>query len=249
MTGETAVSRLPFDAEVFEPENLQSDLTVVFVHHFGGSKATLRRHIQFFNALGFRAVGFSMTSRFRVYFGELPVSSEFEFGLKHVYAEQINSVLNAIPGRKIIYAFSNPCGSAIEAVASRHGTDVAALICDSGPTANVWRSTLSYVNKENSIPLLPLRAAFSALYSFTWSPQVNQEIAKDLASLPEGFKILSVRGWKDTIIPPASIDPVFRPHSNLDWRKLGLPEAGHLDGLKNHKDDYAAGVMQFLKQL
>ena len=62
------------------------------------------------------------------------ISSSLQFGLKHVWADQIESILNSIPGDKILFSFSNPSASAIEVVAKRRGHDIKGLVCDSGPS-------------------------------------------------------------------------------------------------------------------
>ena len=76
------------------------------------------------------------------------ISSNEQLGLKHIWADQVEAVLNAVPGPKIIFAFSNPSASAIEAIARRHAVDICGLICDSGPTSEIFRSMLSYFSNS-----------------------------------------------------------------------------------------------------
>jgi hypothetical protein len=45
------------------------------------------------------------------------------------------------------------------------------------------------------------------------------------------------------------IDKVFEPHGQIDWQKLSLPQAGHLNGLKDFREEYAPVVAQFLKEI
>ena len=78
--------------------------------------------------------------------------------------------------------------------------------------------------------------------------QFEQEVEL-LAKLPAHFRILSVRGWKDKIVTPEMIDKVFEPHPHLDWVKLSLPQAGHLNGLKDFPEEYKGPVSSFLKEL
>ena len=62
------------------------------------------------------------------------------------------------------------------------------------------------------------------------------------------FPIFSIRGWKDNLIPPQDIDRHFEPHKNLDWRKLSLPDAGHLNGLRDFESEYIGPLTKFLKE-
>jgi hypothetical protein len=179
----------------------------------------------------------------------LPISSQMKFGLKHVYADQIENMLNLIPGKKIIFAFSNPGGAAIEALARRKCTDVTGVIFDSGPSGKFVESCANLGKYNWDINPLVLRYTLAPILSYAWSPELHKDLHTDLAQFPKGYKILSIRGWKDHLIPPDHIDAVFEPHDNLDWRKLSLPEADHLLGLRDYRDDYAPAVEKFLREI
>lgn len=78
---------------------------------------------------------------------------------------------------------------------------------------------------------------------------MHKDVHDQLATFPKGFRILSIRGWKDMLIPPNHIDGIFERHANLDWRKLSLPKAGHLNGLKDFREEYIAGLAPFLDEV
>lgn len=247
---ELAQQELPFDGEFFLAREKKFEEVIFFVHFFEGSKKQLLRHIKLVNSWGFDAFAFQLQGDHKnLHSLKLPISAKGGFGLKHVYADQIESLLNLIPGKKIIFSFSNPSASAIEAMARRNCSDTVALVCDSGPSGRFLPSAYNLYTHEYKIRPLPLRLALTPVLSLSWSPFLHKDLHKDLATFPAGFRILSIRGWKDLLIPPEHIDDVFEPHTQLDWSKLSLPEAGHLTGLRDFKAEYAPTLEKFLKRV
>lgn len=247
---EVAKKTFPFEGEFFLARNKKFEELVFFVHFFDGSKKQLLRHIRLVNELGFDAFAFHLQGNHQDLTSlKIPVSAKNKFGLKHVYADQIEHLLNELPGQKIIYSFSNPSASAIEAMARRQCSDIAGLICDSGPTAEFLPSAFKLYTHEFKIKSFALRTLLAPVLSAAWSPHFHKDLHRDLATFPEGFRVLSIRGWKDLLIPPEHIDAVFEPHNNLNWSKLSLPEAGHLTGLRDFKQEYAPVVKSFLETL
>lgn len=226
-----------------------AEITVVFVPFFGGRKPSLNRHLALVESLGFKSrfveLEFSPLKLFAKPFS----SRTFDFGMKAIWADKIEAVLNEIPGKKIIFAFSNPSSAAIEAIARRGGHDILGLICDGGPTGEVYASMMNYFKVEKPMPTWPLRAATSLLFAVALSPKLNEFCNNDLKLFPKGFKILSIRGWKDPLISPKQIDLIFEPHHQLDWRKFSVPKGEHLNGLKDFAGDYTPAVQEFLTEL
>ncbi|MFP5519321.1 MAG: hypothetical protein ACLGGX_05420 [Bdellovibrionia bacterium] len=220
---------------------------VLFVPFYMGTKRHILRHIRFVNELGFDAFAFELAHDHRSLLkGKIPLTSQFKFGSKHVYAEQIESILNELPGKKIVFAFSNPSASAIEAIAKRNASDVVALIADSGPTNRFINGAFQLFKYELGLEFLPARLALAPLMSYGWSPYLHKDVHTDLEKFPHGFKILSIRGWQDKLIKPQHIDEIFEPHTHLDWQKLSLPQAEHLTGLRDFANDYRPAVEKFL---
>ncbi len=250
MKTQASDQKLPFEGEFFLSKKKAFHEVVFFVHFYDGSKRQLLRHIKLVNDAGFDAFAFHLKGTHKdIQKLKLPISAHGRFGAKHIYADQIEHLLNEVPGKKIIFAFSNPSAAAMEAMARRHCADTVAMICDSGPTARFFPSAMNLYKHEYGMKSSLMRWALTPVLSFGWSPYFHRDLTKDLNTFPKGFKILSIRGWKDKLIPPEHIDEVFEAHAQLDWRKLSLPEAEHLTGLRDFREDYAPTVEAFLKEV
>lgn len=247
---EIAKQELPFDGEFFLTKNKKFEELIFFVHFYEGTKKHILRHIRLVNKLGFDAFAFQLKGSHKDLKSlKFPISAKLIFGTKHTYADQIETLLNLLPGKKIIFSFSNPTAAAIEAMARRHCSDTVALICDSGPSGSFLPSVFKLINHEYKVKSLPLKLVLTPLAGFGWSPFFHRDLHKDLNSFPNGFNILSIRGWKDALISANEIDEVFEPHKQLQWIKLSLPEAEHLAGLRDFKEDYIPAVENFLNKV
>lgn len=245
-----AKQELPFDGEFFLTKNKKFEELIFFVHFYEGSKRHILRHIRLANKLGFDAFSFHLKGSHKdLAEFKLPISAKGRFGAKHIYADQIETLLNLIPGKKIVFSFSNPSASAIEAMARRKCTDTIALICDSGPSGSFIPSAFKLFTHEYNLKPWPLKFALMPFLSVGWSPFFHKDLHTDLKTFPQGFKILSIRGWKDALISANEIDDVFEPHKQLDWIKLSLPEAEHLTGLRDFSEDYVPVVKNFLEKI
>lgn len=239
---------LPHHGEYLKSPHKKFKEVVVIVPFFGGKKPQLRRHAELMNELGFDCVIFELLDSVKTAPLHL-ISSSLQFGLKHVWTDQIENILNHIPGDKILFSFSNPSASAIEAVAHRKAADIKGLVCDSGPSSELWKSMMNYFTYSQDLKLFPLKAVASTALTLMWHPQFSTIIHNDLKVIPAGFRILSIRGWKDKLISVQMIDKIFEPHTHLDWQKLSLPQAGHLNGLKDFHDEYVPPVSTFLTEI
>jgi hypothetical protein len=188
---------LPSNGEYLETPLKKFAEPVILVPFFGAEKKSLRRHVEFLHELGYDCVVFDLRDDWREMYKNI-FSAEMQFGLKHSWTDQIEQILNEIPGRKIIYSFSNPTASAIEAIARRHAVDIAGMVCDSGPSANLRASMVNYFTYEEPIKPYPLRLALAAATALSWHPRFQETIHEDLDSFTEHFRILSIRGWKDS---------------------------------------------------
>lgn len=245
------MKKYPDQGELFKASKKKSDTLIFFVHFYHGHKKALKRHIQFVNDLGYDAYGFNLKDEPSEHFGVpySPISKKF--GLKHAMADQIEEHLDLLSEykEKVMFAFSNVAACAIEVMARRDDLGMQALICDSGPTMNFVDSAYKLYKFARPIKFLPLRLLATPLLAYGWSPELHKDIPKHLKKFPDGFPVLSIRGWKDPLMVPADIDKVFEPCDNLVWQKLSLPEAGHLTGLRDFPDEYKPAVEEFLKSV
>lgn len=247
---EIAEQEFPFNGEFYLARNKKYQELIFFVHFYEGNKKQLLRHIKLVNSWGFDAFAFDLTGTLKsVLHLEFPLSPRGRFGTKHIYADQIEALLNKIPGNKIIFSFSNPSASAMEAMARRNCSDTVAMVCDSGPTARFLPSAQRLISHNYEVKSWTLSWLLTPPLSVGWSPFLHKDVHADLKKFPEGFPILSIRGWKDELIPPTHIDEVFEPHTQLHWSRLSLPEAAHLTGLRDFKSEYAPGLERFLKSV
>lgn len=232
------------DGQLFPSANKRFRETVVFVPFFQGTKEKLKRHIQFINEIGFDAFAFSLQDDFSLM--SPPLSKSRQLGFKHVYADQVTSHLDQIDGQKILFVFSNPSASVIEALAARNCQDVRALICDSGPSGKFKESVRNLYSTVKPIGFFPVRWVLTQMFSYIWSPLLHSDLAKHLNSFPANFPVLSIQGGQDEVIPPSHIDQVFPGTSSISLEKLVLPKASHLTGLRDFPEAYKPVVERFL---
>ncbi len=240
----------------FQPKPVEFDIraastkkfeeTIVFVPFFFGTKAHMLRHADFVNELGYDAAIFTLSFDKRYLIKKMPYDSELGWGLKHTWTREVSDVLDKIPGKKILFAFSNPSSSALEAIVHRQAKDVRALICDGGPFYDLIKCNWNYFTYEFPIPNISKKVALNAVARIFWTPQHEAELKRDLSALPPKFPILSIRGWKDPLVPPDAIEKAFAKHNQIDLDVLNLPDGKHMDGLKNHADLYRPKVLEFL---
>lgn len=241
----------PDEGELFKAVVKKHDALIFFVHFYQGHKKALLRHIRFMNQLGYDAYAFNIKDKLSDHYG-LPYSHvSKKFGLKHAIADQIEEHINLLPEykHKIAFAFSNVSACCMEAMARRPDmTEFIGLICDSGPSLNFKDS--AYNLYKYSIPIAyPLRLLAAPILAYGWSADLHKDVPGDLMMLPQGFPVLSIRGWKDPLIKPADIDLIFEPCKNLVWQKLSLPEVGHLTGLRDFPQEYKPAVEKFLNSI
>ena len=239
----------PFDAELMPAKNRRYFETVVLVHHFGGSRRTVLRHARLLNDLGFDCLRFDLIFHHSKPQKNLPITADLKFGVRHVWSDQIESILNALPGRKILYTFSMPSSSAFQAIAKRHGRDVSGIICDGGPFLQMHKCLWNLYEHEYKVENRLMRASFTGASLVLWGLAFKKQMKEALEDIPQGFPVLSIRGWQDKLVPVSAIDEFFALQKNIDLETLALPEADHLAGLRDFPDEYIPRVEGFLKRI
>jgi hypothetical protein len=244
----------PDEGELFQAEQKKSETLIFFAHHFQGHKKTLRRHIEFVNELGFDAYAFNLKDSPKDHYFVPYSHISKKFGMKHALADQIEDHFKLMSAydSKIIFGFSNVTGCCIE-FAARHFsdgfTDIKAMICDSGPGQNFIYSAFQLLEYQMGIKSLPLKILGTPFVALGWTPALHKDIQADLKKFPRNFPLLSIRGWKDPMISPKHIDDIFDSVPALKWQKCGLPQAGHLNGLRDFPSEYKPAVENFLKNI
>lgn len=248
---QTLKMNFPDEGELFLAPNKKSERLIFFVHFFQGHKKALKRHVELVNELGFDAYVFNLQDSPKDHYFVPYSHISKKFGMKHALADQIENHFNLHTNykEKIIFAFSNVTACCFEFMA-RHfqsgARDICAMICDSGPGEKFIYSSYKLIEHQLKIQSLPLRVLTTPVVALGWSPSLHKDIESDLNQFPDQFPILSIRGWRDPMISPKHIDRIFEKHIQLAWQKLSLPEAAHLNGLRDFPSEYIPGVSDFL---
>ena len=242
---------LPFDAAFDRAANRRFRETAVFVHHFGGDRRSTLRHARALNEIGFDCVRFTLpqSREAGAALARSPLAAAWEGrgGLRHAWTERTRRILDAVPGPKIVYSFSMPSASALQAVAERDARDVSAMICDGGPFLRLATCVSNLLEFECGV-----RSRFK-LYLFTaasfpmWGVGYRRDMGASAARLPAKFPILSIRGGSDPLVPAGAIDDVWALPTRAQIERFAIADGRHLDGLRRFPDSYVARVRKFLE--
>lgn len=248
------MSLLKKKGQFFGDINNSKHPPIVLIPFYRAPVNSLKRHYQLLEKLGYSGFRVHLQDDPKLFVRKALFSNSGKYGAKSVWADQIESVLNAIPGDKIVFSFSNPSSPTIEAIGRRQAADILGLICDSGPAGHFWTSALNLFrekteNKNFLFSNLLVGGVYATLTEKIWNLNILESLHQDLQKFPEHFPVLSIRGWKDHLIAPDSIDAVFSDATQLRFTKLSLPDAGHLDGLKKSPVEYEQGLKNFLQSL
>jgi pimeloyl-ACP methyl ester carboxylesterase len=220
---------------------------IVFTHHFGGHERQLWRHVELVTKLGFDAVTFNFS-----WHGPEPRYS-WPFGLHHIWAGEIESVLNQFPDRKkIIYSFSGPGASALECIARRVESrefDIAGLIADSGPFADPWYCTRKLIQQHLGYKKKWLVEAKLTWMMLRWGLKHERNLhdyMKKIRTYSRDLPILSIRGALDPLVPPKQIDAVFAGAHFSSLTVETFEKSGHLNAIKTEPKKYRDVVGKFL---
>ena len=174
------------------------------------------------NSLGFDAITVDLPFfRLKNFRHRIPLSQNWKFGIRHICADKIESVLGSLPENKFLFSFSEASVAALMAIARRHAIDIKAWICEGGPSEDL---TLS----------------MNRLHAWIWGIWHYQYDSDcDLHSLPMGFPVVSVRSEQDPIIPSENIDNFFANSFNhIDLQRVTLHRDGHISALNGESELY-----------
>jgi pimeloyl-ACP methyl ester carboxylesterase len=218
--------------------------TVVFIHNMWGSHKVTLRHVRLMNRLGYNCATFDVYKSTSI---KETLTLSFKKPIAFLYKDivhQIEDVLDAIPGNKIIFGFSGPslCGF----IAAGPRTDVKAYICDGGPFKEIWECTLRMFEQQTQIPTRALKATATTASILYWGVHAFSHFHETMSDWPSNRPILSLRGADDPIVFPENIQHAFQDHPDLPLTIVTLKGVGHLDGLKNRPEDYEKAIKSFL---
>jgi pimeloyl-ACP methyl ester carboxylesterase len=223
--------------------------TVVFLHHFGGNRGTTRRHQDMVLEMGFDCYSFNLSANVIPTFeGLRPRHLEaFRRGVIEHWAAELAAVLDGLEGRKILFSFSFPSVTVPALLGPRPRADVTAWICDGGPFIDMWPcmwNLFTYTRPELGVAK---RLALTGVsYAAMGGPFYRLGVTGWMHGLDPGFPILSIRSGNDVLVPERAIDGFFAVNPRLRPRKLLLPDASHLEGLKQFPQIYKTAVADFL---
>jgi pimeloyl-ACP methyl ester carboxylesterase len=250
MTTRSKPSGLPLDGRWHCTPKREFEEVVVFVHHYGGNRSSVKKHADFVSALGFDSVCFTLGAPYRPGWIKRTPLGDIRYGLRQRWETEIGRILDAIPRPKIIYSFSFPSIPAACALAEREAQDVRAWICDGGPFLMPVQCFWNYYTHHERTPALWLRTArVAAGVAALGMWNLKEDLYQALEKLPANFPVLSVRYWQDQLVPIAAIDEAFSGNHRLKLETLTLPEGDHIEGLQNHPAEYKPRVAQFLKKI
>jgi pimeloyl-ACP methyl ester carboxylesterase len=245
----TSKEELPFHGRWLRAKRKQFLETVIFVHHFGGNRTSVKPHQDFLADLGFDSVAFTLSHR--SWPGPLKntLLNDVHYKLRHRWQNEIAAILQAVPGPKILFSFSFPSAPAIMAVAERRVPDIQAWICDGGPFLSPLTCFWNYFKFADPTPLWKrgprMLLGMTSLEFWNLGPELHEALDR----LPHDFPVLSIRAWQDQLVPISAIDEAFSGHHNLKLETLTLPEGGHIDGLKRFPEEYKPRVARFLNHV
>ncbi len=215
------------------------------IHNMWGNHKTFWRHVDWFNRQGYTCVTFNL-------FQASSISKDHSYTTRHYFSfmyrnwiHQITDVLDSIPGPKIIFSLSGPSLSGLIAASKR--TDIEKYICDGGPFKNCFICTYRMFATEKEIKNPLLRFLWTMISCLYWGPFAFSHLTKALKLWNPKIPILSLRGAKDPIVFPVDIQAVFEEQTQIKIKIHVLKEGLHLDGIKNHPEEYTLALLNFLK--
>jgi len=166
-----------------------------------------------------------------------------------MWADAITDVLEGNPGPKMVVSMSYPFVAALEAI-NRHPGDLLGWICEGGPFTRVtrgYRNYLAYFESLGALTCLePIAAWLFAV--LVGNIHYTRDAYAELAKLPGGFPILSLRDGADELVREDMIDAFFALSAeDLNLKTVRLPDAGHLEGLKKAPEIYKTALSNFLR--
>lgn len=243
------MSSYPFEGHLRKAPVKAFEPTIIFIHNFGGTHATTRRYQEMVNTMGFDCFSFTLG------LCSIPLSTEqkkaaLREGMIDRWTKELEIVLEAIEGPKIMYTFSFPSVTVPALLYRSKRKDVLGWVCDGGPFLNLWQNLWNFFTYQSPVRNRLLRAAKTESAHFLFGGMTyKKRLLKWIPALDPSFPIYSVREAADELVAESTIDAFFGLNPGLNLRRLVIPNAGHLEGLKKNPELYKDNVGGFLKGL
>ena len=238
--------KLPYNGTRKSAVHKKSDLLIVLTYHFGGTQNSVDFHVKLFNELGYDCLTFDLGSYDNLLRGKY-LSRNGQFGIRHVWADQIEDILSLTDEPQIVFSQSVSGIPALNAIARRKCKNIHGFIGDGGPFLKFAKGMWNFYTYAYPTPL-PIRplAWFIGLIAF--GVNIKSHTNNILKQLPKNFPILSLRAEKDRLITPTAIDQVFSKHNHIDVRTIYFKNSDHLKPLKDEPEKYKKALVQFLNK-
>ncbi len=247
---------LPYEGEYRKAPSKRFNEVIVFVHHFGGQKRSTRRHQEMVLAAGYDCVIFNLhynSSKathspnqrlLRLFKNYLKVPRSFI----SIWTDELNEILNQIPGPKIIYSLSSPSTAVVGCLGPKKRQDIQAWVCDCGPFLKVWQCFWNYSKYEakrsnffsilffNTFGFLFFGGVFYRTRMRRWLRINNRQVPT-----------LSLRAGQDRLVPAHAVSDFFSLPNSLRVESETFAHSNHLDAIKTDASRYQSVVLTFLQ--
>ncbi|MEU6479405.1 alpha/beta fold hydrolase [Streptomyces sp. NPDC047017] len=222
--------------------------TVVVCHGMGRTMSSTLGHIELLHRAGWHVVAYDLrnhgdSGRDRCY-GSMAerYTSDLADVLRWVAAD-----LELGAGRIALYGFSFSTWVALS-VLTRLDRPPVALVCDSGPMADIGSGLRHFAGlRRATLPEALRGGAGHAVYRFCFSALCRHMLAvrnwpPDLSRT--GTRLMFVAGGQDPVVPEARIAPVADHYP--DAERWTAPNALHMNALRFDREEYQDRVLTFL---
>lgn len=252
-----SLNNLPFDGELFAAPSKKFKETIVFVHHFGGNKKSTRRHQDILLQAGYDCVTFNLY--YHSFSGKMTFKKRLKSMFRHFlsgrrnfihqWTHELSTILDLIPGDKILFSLSSPSVSVASSIATHQRKDIKAWVCDCGPFLEAWTCFWNYNKYEAQIKNPIFLLLFNSLgFLMFGGIGYKSHVQKWLLSFSKGFPVLSLRAENDQLVPPSAIDKFFSVYNDLNIQIHCFKQAGHLTAIKSHAFEYSQVILTFLQK-
>jgi hypothetical protein len=222
---------------------------VILLHHFGGSRKTLRRHKELYLSAGFDVMECDLP-----FHGREKLCSPFFLREKYVSRlDRMESLGRAKlrAGMLGVHAFSSTSSATLSWLARSPERRLDFLICENGPFldfSEVRRRTVRFFLRPKWELLEKFlgwgaQVFWDQSFNKTFAGEIREWTARADSTIPQMLFLLCEN---DELIPPAQTQPLIGLFHQA--RTHLFKREGHLTALKNQSAEYRRVLAEFLGQ-